>query len=197
MQIQIAGRKMDLGDALRSRIETGLEAAVTKYFDREFDGHVTVSPNGHETEIDCNIHLPSGIILQSTGKASDPYAALDEALEKLEKRVRRYKRRLKDHHKNGSAPFPSEPASAFVLKCAADDEAEETPGENGEAPVIVAEAASQIRTMTVSQAVLQLELGESPALMFRNAKHSGLNMVYRRADGNIGWVDPASDNKAS
>lgn len=188
---------MDLGDALRSRIETGLEAAVTKYFDREFDGHVTVSPNGHETEIDCNVHLPSGIILQSTGKASDPYAALDEALEKMEKRVRRYKRRLKDHHKNGSAPFPSEPASAFVLKGAVDDEAEETPGENGDAPVIVAEAASQIRTMTVSQAVLQLELGESPALMFRNAKHSGLNMVYRRADGNIGWVDPASDNKAS
>ncbi|MEQ9316554.1 MAG: ribosome-associated translation inhibitor RaiA, partial [Henriciella sp.] len=191
MQIQIAGRKMDLGDALRNRIETGLEAAVTKYFDRDFDGHVTVSPNGHETEIDCNIHLPSGIILQSTGKASDPYAALDEALDKIEKRVRRYKRRLKDHHKNGRDPFPSEPASAFVLKGAADDDVDDT-GEDGEAPVIVAESASQIRTMTVSEAVLQLELADSPSLMFRNAKHAGLNMVYRRPDGNIGWVDPAN-----
>ncbi len=188
---------MDLGDALRERIETGLEAAVTKYFDREFDGHVTVSPNGHETEIDCNVHLPSGIILQSTGKADDPYAALDDALAKMEKRVRRYKRRLKDHHKNGRDPFPSEPASSFVLKSAPEDEEPEVPGEDGEAPVIVAESASQIRTMTVSEAVLQLELADAPALMFRNAKHKGLNMVYRRADGNIGWVDPATDSKSS
>lgn len=189
---------MDLGDSLKERIATGLEAAVKKYFDRDFDGHVTVSPNGHETEIDCNIHLPSGIILQSTGKAVDPYAALDEALAKIEKRVRRYKRRLKDHHKNGQTPFPSEPASAFVLKGAGEEEEEPADtGEDGEAPVIVAEAASEIRTMTVSAAVLQLELADAPALMFRNAKHSGLNMVYRRADGNIGWVDPATQKKSS
>ena len=188
---------MDLGDALRERIETGLEAAVTKYFDRDFDGHVTVSPNGHETEIDCNIHLPSGIILQSTGKATDPYAALDEALAKIEKRVRRYKRRLKDHHKDNRSPFPSEPAAAFVLKGAPEEEDPAETGENGEAPVIVAESASAIRTMTVSEAVLQLELADSPALMFRNAKHSGLNMVYRRSDGNIGWVDPANNSKTS
>jgi|TARA_B100000378_G_C17972910_1_gene387760 ribosomal subunit interface protein len=189
---------MDLGESLKTRIEAGLEAAVTKYFDRDFDGHVTVSPNGHETEIDCNIHLPSGIILQSTGKAEDPYVALDEALNKIEKRVRRYKRRLKDHHKNGQTPFPSEPASAFVLKGSAEGEDEDPAdtGEDGNAPVIVAEAAAQIRTMTVSAAVLQLELADAPALMFRNAKHSGLNMVYRRADGNIGWVDPASDSKS-
>ena len=190
---------MDLGDALRTRIETGLEAAVTKYFDREFDGHVTVTPNGHETEIDCNIHLPSGIILQSTGKASDAHSALDEALEKLEKRVRRYKRRLKDHHKNGRTPFPTEPASAFVLKPAAEDEepADTGIGEDGEAPVIIAESASSIRTMTVSEAVLQLELADAPALMFRNAKHKGLSMVYRRSDGHIGWVDPATDSETS
>tara|TARA_B100000678_G_C18207038_1_gene501796 strand:+ start:1097 stop:1666 length:570 start_codon:yes stop_codon:yes gene_type:complete len=189
---------MDLGESLKTRIEAGLEAAVTKYFDRDFDGHVTVSPNGHETEIDCNIHLPSGIILQSTGKAEDPYVALDEALNKIEKRVRRYKRRLKDHHKNGQTPFPSEPASAFVLKGSTEGEDEDPAdtGEDGNAPVIVAEAAAQIRTMTVSAAVLQLELADAPALMFRNAKHSGLNMVYRRADGNIGWVDPASDSKS-
>jgi ribosomal subunit interface protein len=187
---------MDLGDSLKERIETGLEAAVTKYFDRDFDGHVTVSPNGHETEIDCNIHLPSGIILQSTGKAVDPYAALDDALAKIEKRVRRYKRRLKDHHKNGQSPFPSEPASTFVLKGTPEDEDPAETGEDGDAPVIVAEAAAEIRTMTVSAAVLQLEVAEAPALMFRNAKHSGLNMVYRRPDGNIGWVDPANQTKS-
>ena len=189
---------MDLGESLKTRIESGLEAAVTKYFDRDFDGHVTVSPNGHETEIDCNIHLPSGIILQSTGKAVDPYVALDEALNKIEKRVRRYKRRLKDHHKNGQSPFPSEPASTFVLKGTPEGEDEDPAetGEDGNAPVIVAEAAAQIRTMTVSAAVLQLELADAPAVMFRNAKHSGLNMVYRRADGNIGWVDPTADTKS-
>ena len=186
---------MELGEALKTRIETGLEAAVTKYFDRDFDGHVTVSPQGHETEIDCNIHLPSGIILQSTGRASDPYAALEAALEKIEKRVRRYKRRLKDHHKPGREAFPTELASSFVLK--SNEEAEDEAEDIGDAPVIVAESTSSIRTMAVAEAVLQLELSDSPAIMFRNAKHSGLNMVYRRPDGNIGWVDPASSGKSS
>ena len=184
---------MDLGDALRTRIETGLEAAVKKYFDREFDGHVTVSPNGHETEIDCNIHLPSGIILQSTGKASDPYAALDEALAKLEKRVRRYKRRLKDHHSGTSAPMPSELAPESVFRVNGHDTTDEEPMEEADdTPLTVAETSHTIRTMSVSEAVMQLELQEVPALMFRNAGHEGLNMVYRRPDGHIGWVDPAN-----
>lgn len=183
MTIQIAGRHMDVGDALRERIADGLEAAVTKYFDRSFDGNVTVEKRGHEVLTDCSVHLPSGIVLQSSGTASDPYASLEDSLEKMEKRVRRYHRRLKDHHKR--APMPSEPAAAFVIQGTDDEEPA------GDAPLIVAESASDVKTMSVSEAVMQLELSETPAVLFRNVKHSGLNMVYRREDGNIGWVDPA------
>lgn len=183
MTIKIAGRHMDIGDALQERIADGLEAAVTKYFDRSFDGQVTVEKRGHEIVTDCNVHLPSGIVLQSSGAASDPYASLEDSLDKMEKRVRRYHRRLKDHHKR--TPMPSEPASSFIIQSAQDSEDE------GDAPLIVAESASHVKTMSVSEAVMQLELSETPAVLFRNVKHSGLNMVYRRDDGNIGWVDPA------
>ena len=181
---------MDVGDALSERISDGLEAAVTKYFDRSFDANVTVEKRGHEVITDCNVHLPSGIVLQSTGAATDPYASLEDSLEKMEKRVRRYHRRLKDHHKR--TPMPSEPATAFIIK-GSDDE---TPEDKGEAPLIVAESASDVKTMSVSEAVMQLELSDTPAVLFRNVKHSGLNMVYRREDGNIGWVDPAGHSAA-
>ena len=190
MTIQIAGRHLDVGDALRERISDGLEAAVTKYFDRSFDGNVTVEKRGHEIVTECNVHLPSGIVLQSTGAASDPYASLEDSLEKMEKRVRRYHRRLKDHHKR--SPLPSEPANAFIIK----GSDEEAPEDKGEAPLIVAESASDVKTMSVSEAVMQLELSDTPAVLFRNVKHSGLNMVYRRKDGNIGWVDPAGHSSA-
>ncbi|MEO1323787.1 MAG: ribosome-associated translation inhibitor RaiA [Pseudomonadota bacterium] len=185
MTIQIAGRHLDVGDALKERISDGLEAAVTKYFDRSFDANVTVEKRGHEVITDCNVHLPSGIVLQSKGAASDPYASLEESLEKMEKRVRRYHRRLKDHHKR--SPLPSEPATAFIIKGSEEDLSED----KGEAPLIVVESASDVKTMSVSEAVMQLELSDTPAVLFRNVKHSGLNMVYRREDGNIGWVDPA------
>jgi ribosomal subunit interface protein len=179
---------MDIGETLQERIADGLEAAVTKYFDRTFDGNVTVEKRGYEIITDCNVHLPSGIVLQSSGSASDPYASLEESLDKMEKRVRRYHRRLKDHHKR--TPMPSEPAASFVIQ--SDPEAEPT----GDAPLIVAESASDVKTMSVSEAVMQLELSETPAVLFRNVKHSGLNMVYRRDDGNIGWVDPAGHSAA-
>ena len=175
---------MDIGEALQERISDGLQAAVTKYFDRNFEGNVTVEKRGYEIITDCNVHLPSGIVLQSSGSASDPYASLEDSLDKMEKRVRRYHRRLKDHHKR--SPMPSEPATAFVIQSS--DDAEESAGD---APLIVAESAAHVKTMSVSEAVMQLELSETPAVLFRNVKHSGLNMVYRRADGKIGWVDPA------
>ena len=193
MQIQITGKHMDLGEALRSRIETGLEAAVTKYFNRSGDARVFVSQQGPFVEVDCNVHLPSGIMLQSTGKAEDPYAALENSLDKMEKRVRRYKRRLKDHHNGTSSPLPAEIASEAVFRVNGyDTDDEDAPESNDDAPLTVAETSVTIHTMSVSEAVMQLELQEVPALMFRNAGHDGLNMVYRRPDGHIGWVDPAN-----
>ena len=196
MQIQITGKHMDLGEALRSRIETGLEAAVTKYFNRSGDARVFVSQQGPFVEVDCNVHLPSGIVLQSTGKAEDPYAALENSLDKMEKRVRRYKRKLKDHHSGTSAPMPSELAAEAVIQINGHDSDEDADFEaDDDTPLTVAETSVNIRTMSVSEAVLQLELQELPALMFRNAGHDGLNMVYRRPDGHIGWVDPENARK--
>ncbi|WP_353256034.1 ribosome-associated translation inhibitor RaiA [Hyphomonas sp.] len=192
MQIQITGKHMNLGAAMRDRIEAGLEAAVAKYFTRTGEASVFVSQQGPFVEVDCNVHLPSGIVLQSTGRADDPYAALEVSLEKMEKRVRRYKRRLRDHHAAAPLPLPAQAASEMLIQVSDTDDSEDAGIEVGDAPLTVAETSVQIRTMTVSEAVMQLELQDVPALMFRNAGHDGLNMVYRRPDGHIGWVDPAN-----
>lgn len=193
MSIQIAGRHMNVGDALSEHIESELSATVQKYFDRNFDASVTVEKRGHEVVTDCNVHLPSGIVLQSSADAGDPYASFEASLARMDKRIRRYHRRLKDHHSR--APLPSEPALSFVLK-GTDEDDKPAPEDVGDAPLIVAESAAHVKTMSVSEAVMQLEVSESPAVLFRNVKHGGLNMVYRRDDGNIGWVDPAGHSAA-
>ena len=185
---------MDVGETLTSRVADGLNTAIEKYFDRGFDSNVTIEKFGHEIIVDCSVHLPSGITLQSTGRAGEPYAALQVALDKIEKRVRRYHRRLKNHHKQ--TPMPSEAVTDFVIRSDEDMASPETE-ETDHAPLIIAETASQMKTMSVSEAVMQLELSEMPAVLFRNAKHKGLNMVYRRADGHIGWVDPEPPSKTS
>ena len=198
MRVQVAGRQMDVGEALRTRIETQLEAGVSKYFNRATDALVTVAKNGGGVgvAVDCTVHLPSGISLQSEGHGGDAHSAFDDALEKLEKRVRRYKRRLRNHHADNKSPLPAEGASAYVL-APLEDEDEADAGalaETEAAPLVIAESTVSVRTMTVSMAVMQLDLSKDPALMFRNAAHGGLNVVYRRADGNIGWIDPERRN---
>jgi ribosome hibernation promoting factor len=193
MRIQVAGRQMDVGEALRARIETELTGGVGKYFNRATDAVVTVGKNGGTgVEVDCTVHLSSGISLQAEGQGGDAHSAFDDALSKLEKRVRRYKRRLRNHHANGKSPLPAEHATAYVLAPLQEDsEADaDAPAEAEAAPLVIAETTVSVRTMTVSTAVMQLDLSEAPALLFRNAAHGGLSLVYRRADGNIGWVDP-------
>ncbi|HYD87842.1 MAG TPA: ribosome-associated translation inhibitor RaiA [Vitreimonas sp.] len=199
MRIQVAGRQMDVGEALRTRIETELAAGVGKYFDRATDAVVTVAKNGGAyVNVDCTVHLFSGITLQAEGQAGDAHSAFDDAMNKLEKRVRRFKRRLRDHHASNRTPLPFQDASAYVLASFGDEE-EADEGVSAEtesaAPLVIAESTVQVRTMTVSMAVLQLELSKDPALMFRNAAHGGLSVVYRRGDGNIGWIDPERDSK--
>lgn len=197
MNILIAGKHMELGDSLKGRIADGLEASVRKYFDRPGEGNVTVSKNGHETIVDCQVHLPSGLELQSSGRAPDPYAALDNALDKMEKRVRRYKRRLKDHHRPNRAPLPEQEVPAYVLR-SIDEGTEPDAGSDqsdSNAPLVVAETAEKIKTMSVAEAVMQLELAEHPALLFKNITSNRINMVFHRPDGNIGWVDPDMADK--
>jgi ribosomal subunit interface protein len=206
LQIQIAGKNMSLGEALKERIAVELEAVVGKYFERQGEGHVTVWKDGHQIEVDCNIHLPSGIVLQSQGRGSDAHNALDIALEKLDKRVRRYKRRLRDHHARArSQPLPAEMAANFVIQAEADEEDGEADmashanghaGEKEASPLIIAETRTVITTMPVATAVMQLDLSENSALLFRNAANGRLNMVYRRSDGHVGWVDPGPGGAA-
>lgn len=193
MRIQVAGRQMDVGEALRTRIEGELASGVGKYFDRATDAVVTVAKNGggSQFEVDCMVHLPSGISLQTQGHGGDAHGAFSEAMDKLEKRVRRYKRRLRNHHADNKSPLPAEDAPAYVLApLQEDNEAGDDAPAAETAPLVIAENTVSVRTMTVSTAVLQLDLADQPALLFRNAAHGGLNVVYRRADGNIGWVDP-------
>lgn len=194
MRVQVAGRHMDVGEALRSRITEELSAGVEKYFSRATDAFVTVSKNGVGFEVDCDLRLFSGISLQAQGAGPDAHAAFSAALGKIEKRVKRVKSRLKNHHPNGKSPLPAEEASAYVL-APFEDEEEAASAANGAspaetAPLVIAETKTTVKTMTVSMAVLQLDLAESPALLFRNAAHGRLNLVYRRLDGNISWVDP-------
>lgn len=203
MQVQIAGKKIEVGAALQERISFGLENRVSKYFNRTGEAFVTVSKPGWSFNVDCSIHLPSGVTLQAHGEGDDGYQAFEIALEKIEKRVRRYKSRLRDHRPvsvNGNGVLETAPERIILPR----DETNEPDdaaaingssldGPAGDAPAIVAESDTKIRTMTVSMAVMQLELVESPALMFRNAAHGRLNMVYRRDDGNVGWVDPGKD----
>ena len=189
MHIQIAGKQIELSDALKERIAAGLEAGVSKYFDRAGEGSVFVSRPARSFEVDCSVHLPSGVTLQAHGEADDAYGAFENALEKMEKRVRRYHRRLKDHNRDSRANLLE--AQAISERIIQSPQEEDDPEmELGDAPLIVAESSASLKTMTVSMAVMQLELTDSPALMFKNAANGGLNMVYRRTDGNVGWVDP-------
>ncbi len=193
MRIQVAGRQMEVGEALRTRIEDELSTGVGKYFNRATDAVVTVGKNGGTgIEVDCTVHLSSGISLQAEGHGGDAHSAFGDALSKLEKRVRRYKRRLKNHHADNKSPLPAEDAAAYVLaplQEESEDENDSAP--NGDAaPLVIAETTVPVRTMTVSTAVMQLDLSETPVVLFRNAATGALNLVYRRKDGNIGWVDP-------
>lgn len=194
MRIQVAGRQMEVGEALRTRIEGELASGVGKYFNRATDAVVTVAKDGASAiEVDCQVHLSSGISLQAQGHGGDAHSAFGAALEKLEKRVRRYKRKLKNHHADHKSPLPAEDAPAYVLAPYQEDAeaGDGAPANDDGGPLVIAETKVAVRTMSVSDAVLQLDMKESPALLFRNAKHGGLNLVYRRADGNVGWVDPA------
>jgi ribosomal subunit interface protein len=189
MSLTIAGKNMDIGDALRSRAEARIDSSVRKYFDGNFSGHVTVVRDGGGFRTDCSIHLDTGIVLKTSATADDATVSFDAAAERAEKRLRRYKRRLKSHHGN-AADAAAFDAQSFVL--ATPDEDEEIPEDYN--PVIVAETETRIKTMTVGMAVLELDLTEAPVIMFKNAADGVLNVVYRRADGHYGWIDPTLTN---
>ena len=195
MQVQVTGKHVDVGDALRSRVSDELTSSIGKYFERGGGADVVVTREGHSFKVDCAVTLASGQQLQSHGLGGDAHAAFGSALQKIETRIRRYKRRLKDHHVAAQAKL-AETASYFVIR-APEDEEEVFDGEEGHtvdgalpAAMVIAETEREVRTMTVSMAVMELDLTECQTIVFRNAAHGGLSVVYRRPDGNIGWIDP-------
>lgn len=192
MDIQVSGKNIDLGDALQTHVSDRLSEGVQKYFGHGAEAFVTFTKERHLVECEMTAHLYSGVFLAVHGDGGDAYSAFETALEKLEKRVRRYKRRLKNHHANGKDPLPSEQAAYYMLAPLADEADDDAGAETADpTPVVVAEKMTALREMTVGAAVLQLDLAESPAIVFKNAAHGRLNVVYRRRDGHIGWIDPA------
>jgi ribosomal subunit interface protein len=200
MQIQVVNKGIDVSDALREQILTRVEDGAAKYFNRPGEAYVAISREGIGFRVDCSLHLPSGMMLQAHGSADDAYKAAEATMERLEKRLRRYKRKLKNHHHNSSkAELPAETMPIVVLKGMRDswtdldeDEDDTAPAANGTPePIVIAEKPGEMRTLTVGMASLELDAADSPFLMFRNAANGGLNIVYRRPDGHIGWVDPA------
>jgi ribosome hibernation promoting factor len=187
MQIQIHGKQVDVGAALRGQTESRIAAAVGKYFDRHANGTVTYSRENHGFRCDCLVHLSSGMTLQTSSSADEARIALDQAVERLEKRLRRYKGRLKTHHAKSEGPVETVMAQAYVIDDF-EDEAGEEPADLE--PVIVAELQTEVKSLTVGEAVMQMNLFETPALLFRHRGTGRLNMVYRRHDGHIGWIDP-------
>ncbi|MDP7547533.1 MAG: ribosome-associated translation inhibitor RaiA [Alphaproteobacteria bacterium] len=192
MQILVSGKQLDVGEALRSHVDERLQTGVSKYFPNTMDAHVVFSREGQGYRADCSVHVGHGIQAQARADAGDIYQAFDQASERLVKRLRRYKRRLRGHHGN-ERPAP-EPLSAQNYVLAAEPEAEEASEEFQ--PVIVAEHTADIHRRSVGEAVMQLDLAELPVLMFRNSDNSHLNVVYRRPDGHIGWIDLVADSGA-
>jgi ribosomal subunit interface protein len=185
MKISVSGKQVDVGDAFRVHVEEMLGSVVDKYFGNALDARVVLSHHAHLYRADIAVHVGHNILVQGHSEADQPYPAFDSAAEHIAKRLRRYKRRLRDHHKRQSQAEAALEARQYVLAPERDEDSIES-----DKPVVVAELATTIDTLTVSEAVMRLDLAELPAMMFRNSAHGGLNMVYRRPDGSIGWVDP-------
>lgn len=189
MRIQVSGKHIDIGDALRTHVEDRLSESVGKYFDRPVDAVVTFSKDRHEFVSDSSVHLPTGMIVQAKAKAGEVYASFEGALDRMEKQLRRYKRRLRDHHRSREEPIMAMEAQTYILDGGPDHGPDYDEPESLQ-PVIVAEMETKVPHLSVGEAVMQMELAGAHLLVFRNDAHGGVNVVYTRDDGNIGWIDP-------
>jgi ribosomal subunit interface protein len=189
MGLRISGKSIEIGDAFREQVDLRIGEAISKYFDGGFAGHLTVEREGSGYKTDCAIHLDTGIVLRAVGHAQDVHRSFDIAAERIDKRLRRYKRRLKGH--SHDKPGDTIAAAAYVIE-ALDEEAEVAHDYN---PTIIAEETTDLATMTVGGAVTAMDMADLPVVVFRHAGHGGINVVYRRSDGHIGWIDPSLDSK--
>ncbi|MEQ6202869.1 ribosome-associated translation inhibitor RaiA [Sulfitobacter sp. HNIBRBA2951] len=187
MRYQISGKQIDIGEALQTHVKTELGEVVQKYAERPTDAQIIFSKSGHEFVCEATVHLSTGLTASAKAHANEIYAAFDGCSEKMEKQLRRYKRRLKDHHRERAEPVELLGASSYIL--ASEKDSEDAEPETLQ-PMIIAEMQTKIATLSVGEAVMQMELSGAPVLVFKKDGEEGVNVVYRREDGNIGWIDP-------
>jgi len=193
MPIRVSGKNIEVGEALRERINGRVFDALNKYFDGGFSGHVTVGKEAFGFHAECVVHLDSGIVLRAESLAADAYLSADQTVVKLEQRLRRYHKRLKRHHTTGRADsrIPDEAAEinapSYVIAAPEHEDEDEITEFN---PVIIAESTTALKRLSVSEAVMELDMTGAAVMVFSHAGHGRINFVYRRADGNVGWIDP-------
>jgi putative sigma-54 modulation protein len=191
MPFRVSGKNIDLGEALRGRINQRIAEVTGKYFDGGFSGHVTIEREGFGFRTDCAIHLDTGTTLETEALAADAYASAEQAALRLEKRLRRYKSRLRDRQAartdEQAADERAMDARSYVIATPTHDGDDDAAGFT---PVIIAESTTALRRLSVSEAVMELDMIGAPVMVFRHAGHGRVNLVYRRSDGHIGWIDP-------
>ena len=192
MTLRISGKSINVGDALRTRVSERTDEVLRKYFDGNYSGHITLSKDGYGFRTDCSLHLDSGITLEADSNAADAYASADQALVMIEKRLRRYKSRLKDRSARktyaANAALADIDAPNYVIEAPAEGDEEVTTY----SPVIIAEATTSLKRFSVSEAVMELDLTGAACIVFQHGSSGRVNIIYRRTDGNVGWVDPPS-----
>lgn len=191
MRYKISGRQIDVGDALQTHVKSELGETVEKYSQRPTDATVVFSRTAYEYLCEATVHLSTGLTASAKGAATEIYPAFEACREKMDKQLRRYKRRLKDHHRDRTEPVEFAGAPMYVL---AANEGPEDSEPDSLQPVIIAELETKIPSLSVGEAVMQMELAGAPLLVFRNEKNGGVNVVHRRDDGNVGWIDPSASN---
>ncbi len=192
MDINVTGRKMNVGEALTSHVEDRLDVIADKYFSRTIDASATFTKEGHTYRSDVSFHANQGVNLQSRGEADDPYAAFDLAAEKVEKQLRRYKRKIKNHHKSPRKDLDVELAHMNGVESQAEESDNAHSGAPDEQAIIIAENRTEIPHISVGDAATLMGMAEANAFMFKNTKNDTLEVVYRRSDGNIGWISPTT-----
>jgi ribosomal subunit interface protein len=194
MSIRVSGKSISVGEALRGRVSERTEEVLRKYFDGNYSGHITLSKDGFGFRTDCALHLDSGITLEAESNAADAYVSADQALAQIEKRLRRYKSRLKDRSERKAHAVAAALAELDTPVLDAPSYVIEAPGSDAEdeaySAVIIAEATTSLKRLSVSEAVMELDLTGAPVIVFQHGSSGRVNVIYRRPDGNVGWIDP-------
>ena len=188
MQLSVKGKQIDVGESLRRHVADTLESIIDKYADRAIEASMVLSRDAHLVCADISVHVRRDIVVQAHARSHEAYAAFDAAADRVAKRLRRHKRRLEDHRTRPRGQEEGEASRPDAL--ASEPEEPAPPTTAGDAPLVVAEVPTEVPSLTVGEAVMRMDLAGTPAFLFKNRAHGGLNVIYRRRDGHIGWVDP-------